>query len=172
MTRLLLFSALALATLSAASAADSGCDGFQWNVTRERALFAMPPTSLRSAPEPASAPPLSAGVLYELAVAPQDGLHLVAAPGKHASFDGAHGGFALLQVPSPGLWRIALSEAGWIDVIASGQTLAARDFQGQHDCAAPRKVVEFELPAGNAVLQLTGIRSQSIRIALTAAPSA
>ena len=171
MTRLLLFTALAVAAVSAAPAADSGCDGFQWNVTRERSLFAMPPKSLRSAPDPAAAPPLSAGVLYELAVAPQDGLRLLAAPGKHASLAGARGGFALLQVPSPGLWRIALSEAGWIDVIAGGQTLAARDFQGQHECVAPRKVVEFELPAGTAVLQLTGVRSEAVRITLTAAPS-
>ena len=92
------------------------------------------------------------------------------AAGKKAAFEGAYAGFARLQVPRAGRYRVSLNQSGWIDLVAGDGVVPAADFSGGTGCSTPGKVVVFELPAGAVLLQLTGVRAERIRLTLTHAP--
>jgi hypothetical protein len=48
--------------------------------------------------------------------------------------------------------------------------LPAGDHEGQHECSAPRKVVQFQLPAGDLLVQLSAAMSSTVRLTITPAP--
>jgi len=56
----------------------------------------------------------------------------------------------------------------WIDV-ASGAILApVLDYEGQHDCSAPRKVVVFDLQGGKDwTLEVSAADRAAVRLAVT-----
>jgi hypothetical protein len=59
----------------------------------------------------------------------------------------------------------------WIDVVSNAALVPAKDFQGQHDCKAPHKIVEFELAADHTLtLQLSSSAADSVRMTVTASP--
>jgi hypothetical protein len=59
----------------------------------------------------------------------------------------------------------------WIDVITADAVVQPTDFQGQHDCAAPRKIVEFPLRGTKPfLLQLSGAAIGQVLITVTPAP--
>ena len=73
------------------------------------------------------------------------------------------------RVTSAGAYRVSLSTAHWIDVVADGQLIKSRDFQGAHGCERPHKIVEYELPAGKElVLQVSGATAPAVLVAITA----
>ena len=168
--RLLLVAGLVLPALATAAAGDDPCAGFNWDVHSERALFAQTPQALDAGRTPAAAPQLRAQRLYQLQLAPQAEVRFARAPAR------AHAGYAGVvrtSVSEAGLYRIALGDATWVDVVADGELLTVRGFQGQHGCSAPHKILEFELPAHTALLlQLSGARESSVRLGLTRAPRA
>jgi hypothetical protein len=60
----------------------------------------------------------------------------------------------------------------WIDVVQDGALLTAADFQGQHGCNSPHKIVVFELPGTRPfILQLSNAAPQSVRLTITATPA-
>jgi hypothetical protein len=96
----------------------------------------------------------------------------VSAPGKSIPADGAFAGLAVFQVAAPGTYRIATDEPFWIDVVLDGQLIASKDYQGAPGCRAPRKIVEFDLPAAkHLVLQLSGASSASTLVTITRTPA-
>jgi hypothetical protein len=149
--------------------ADDACALFKWDVARERQLFAGSAQTLSAASGVASAPALEPGVLYELALSPQDQVHFAIAPGKKAMTAAAYGGIAELHIPSAGRYRIALDEAVWIDVVDAGNPVRSIDFAGQPGCRTPHKIVVFDLRAGNLFLQLSGSVTPKARVTLTSA---
>jgi hypothetical protein len=169
--------ALLTVTLCAASvmpadalAADPACAGFSWNVSRERALFAGTATSLPAGADSGSAPPLTPGRLYALRLQPAAKVSFVTAPGKRTPIDGGYAGLAALRIPAPGIYRIAVNAPLWIDVVADGGLMSVKDFQGAHDCDAPRKILEFEFRVPRQVmLQFSSATDGEVRIAITAA---
>ena len=52
----------------------------------------------------------------------------------------------------------------------SGKFVPTDDFTGAHECRAPRKIVQFQLAAGDVVLQFANANSASVRVTVTAAP--
>jgi hypothetical protein len=153
-----------------ASATADPCGEFSWDVTHERALFSEAPQRLSAGLSPSDSPPLAPGQLYELALAPQSQVHFAAAPGKSRSTEG-YAGLAALRVPSAGVYRIALDQPIWVDVVAEGTQVRSRDFQGRGGCSAPHKIVEFVLPAEVALtVQLSSGSSPTVRVAVLAAP--
>lgn len=170
--------ALLLAATSAAVAAHdaptpstSGCDGFRWNVTAERALFAGPGTPLTAGRSAESAPTLAVGRLAALTLPAQDEVRYAQPPGKTKLADGAHGGLVAFEVAEDGEYRIAISSPHWIDVVDGDRLIASLDFHGANGCAAPRKLVRYRLPAGRPLLiQFSGAVDPALRLSVTPEP--
>ena len=163
---------LLLGFSGAAAHADDPCPGFKWNVTHERALYAGQAQALTAAQDARSAPQLAAERLYAISLLPQATLALRVPAGPKSSFEGAFAGFARLNIATAGPYRVSLDQPGWIDVVSEQGVIASSDFSGQHGCSAPHKVVQFELPAGGVLLQLTGITGAHVELTLTRAPAA
>jgi hypothetical protein len=178
MTRDTQFSWLAALTSTAACAmlslqvhAADPCDGFTWNVSHERAEFATRPVTVTAATTAGPSPALELDKLYEILLTPQSKVSFVLAPDKKALADGAFAGLVTLNVPTAGKYRVSISEAFWIDVIADHKFVVTDDFTGVHECHAPRKIVQYALPAGNdLILQFSNADSPSLRVTVTAAP--
>lgn len=156
-----------LAALAPASYADDACTNFKWAIPVERAVFAGASEAAVAAKGVASAPQLATGRLYALSLVPQAVLDVAVPLGRKASVEGAFGGLAHLRIPVAGPYRISLDQSGWIDVVGEHGAIAASDFSGASDCNAPHKIVQFELPAGEVLLQVTGVSNALVRLAVT-----
>lgn len=159
-----------LGLLSSLAAADDPCSRFKWDVTRERALFEQTPQVIRGAGDGTAAADLLPERLYELSLVAQTEMKLSVPLGKKSDFPAAFGGFARLHIPEAGPYRIALDQSGWIDILGAQGVITSNDFAGGTGCSAPGKLVQFALPAGTVMLQLTGIKSSHIRLTLTRSP--
>lgn len=163
---------LMLAGATVAAADDDPCSGFKWNVTQEHALFSKTPEPIKAGRDLASAPVMKADTLYELSLAPQDGVKFVLTPGKKGLPDGAFAGLVHLKVPAAGAYRVSLDQGFWVDVVGDQKLIESTDFTGSHTCSGPRKIVLYNLPAGqDLVLQLSGAAKDRVRVTLTPAPA-
>jgi hypothetical protein len=170
LNQMLLLVLLAFAPLASLHA-EGGCGDFTWDVAREHALFASAPSALSAATSPAAAPRLKDETLFEIVLTEASKVNFAVAPGKSPPADGLYAGLLRLTAASAGVYRVSLDQSVWVDVVADGAALRARDFQGRSGCDAPHKIVEFALPANaSLILQLSGARSQRVRIAVTRAP--
>jgi hypothetical protein len=85
---------------------------------------------------------------------------------------GAYAGLARLKIPESDSYRVAIDAQFWIDVVSKGSLLAAKDFQGQHGCNAPHKIVEFYLAGTQPfILQLSSATTDRIRLTITPTPA-
>lgn len=121
----------------------------------------------------AEVPQLQLDKLYELKLAAQGATSFVIKPGKPTLDDSAHAGLVRFRSEQAGLYRISITSGHWLDVVDGATVLKSRDFQGQRGCERPRKIVEYELPAGrDLTLQLSGSPDASVLVAITLAPAA
>ncbi len=151
-----------------ALAADDPCAAIKWNITDERAVFAQVARTEAAGHDAATAPAIKTKTLYELSLAPQDGVKFVVPPGKKALPDGAFAGLVHFRVPTSGAYRISLDQGFWVDIVSHQTLIESTDFTGAHDCNAPRKIVQYTLPAGeDLVLQLSGAAKDRVRVAVT-----
>jgi len=155
---------------SSATAPPDPCAAFSWDVARERALFGQVPQKVTAGATQADAPAINPDRLYELTLVPQSQVRFAATPGRSRSAEG-HAGLATLSLPSAGVYRIAIDQSSWVDVIARGTSIASRDFQGRPGCHAPHKIVEFELPADTPLtLQFSAADAATVRVVVLKAP--
>src|SRR3954449_1733617 len=163
MHRSLLIASLLLAAPAWAAEEPSGCDKFKWPIERERAALTSPDRAkLISGGELASLP--STGVTLAL-VAPAEAK--LPTPPERAPKEGTFAGFASIKnAPKAGLYTISLSSGGWLDVVQDGHFLKPTAFSGATDCDGLRKTVKFELSATPFVVQISGIKEDSISIAI------
>jgi hypothetical protein len=158
---------LALLLLSAgpalAAEEPSGCDKFKWPIEHERAALTAPDRAkLASGSDLAALP--STGITLAL-VAPADAK--LPTPPERAPKEGTFAGFArLTAAPKAGIYTISLSSGGWVDVVQDGHFLKPRAFSGATDCDGIRKTMKYEISASPFVLQLSGIKENSISIAI------
>jgi hypothetical protein len=155
-----------------AAAADEPCTGGKWDITQEHALFSKAREAISAGHDLASAPVMKAQKMYELALSPQSGVTFILPPAKKMLADGAFAGLVHMQVPAAGAYRVSLDQGFWIDVVGDQKFIESTDFGGVPGCTAPRKVVIFNLPAGDVVLQLSGASKDHVRVTLTPAPAA
>ena len=77
-----------------------------------------------------------------------------------------------MRLASAGAYRIALDQSVWVDVVAQGALIRSRNFQGRAGCSAPRKIVEFLLPAQTPLtLQFSAARGSTLKVAVLPAPA-
>jgi hypothetical protein len=167
--------AMLFAVLGAAAApsfADNDCVDFKWDVSQERALYAGAPMPVTAGADPKSAPVLLLNHLYEVKLLSQTLVTFAAAPGKRSPRAASRAGVVTFKVPASGSYRVAIDMPFWIDVVSNGALLAATDFQGQHGCGAPHKIVQFDLVGtGPFFLQLSNAAPESVRLTITATPA-
>jgi len=169
---ILLFAALARPAL-----ADDECAGYKWDVSKERALFAAAATAVTAGHDPKTAPVVLPGRLYKVRLAPEEQVILAPSAAKAGAANqtppaGAYAGIATLKIPLAGSYRVAIDGPYWIDVVSNGTPIAAKDFQGQHGCSAPRKIVEFELAgAQRFVLQVSSAERENVLLTITPSPA-
>jgi hypothetical protein len=164
------FFCIALLSASIAAQAQDACTDFKWDVSKERALFAGPPTVMTAGTDVKSAPVVLPNQLYQLTLAPQSGVRFSVSQGKKSS-DDAHAGLAILRINAEGTYRIALDLPVWVDVVTTDTVLQPTDFQGQHGCTAPRKIVEFDLKGTKPfLLQFSGASINQLLVTVTPAP--
>ena len=163
--RKFLFVAASLLAATPAWAAEepSGCDKFKWNIDHARAALTAPDrTKLNSGSELSALP--STGVTLAL-VAPADAK--LPTPPERAPKDGTFAGFAkFAAAPKAGSYTISLSNGAWLDVVQDGHFLKPTAFSGATDCEGIRKTVKFDLSATPFVLQISGVRDNSLSIAI------
>lgn len=149
------------------------CAGFKWDVAKEHALFGGSGIALSAGKDIASAPLIGTDHLYELRLLPQGDVTFALPPGKKMLTDGAYAGLAALHLGASGNYRVSVDIPFWIDVVSNGKLAVTRDFQGQPNCDAPHKIVEFDLSgATEFIVQVSGATKASVKLTVTQAPSA
>lgn len=139
-----------------------GCDKFKWDVTRERAALAQV-----NLPKLASGSALTGALPQTIALdlkAPEDAK--LPSPPERAPKPGTFAGFTTLNIPANGIYSVTLSAGAWIDVIQTGGFLKPKAHSGVHGCDGIRKTVKFDLAAGSAVIQVSGVAEPGIKIAV------
>jgi hypothetical protein len=168
---LLIFIALAAGGIAAPAPADDACVDFKWDVSKERVLYTGTPVALTAGKDPKSAPVVVSNHLYELRLMSQDHVTFAVPPTKTTRGATAYGGVAILKIQVPGSYRVAIDVPLWIDVVSNGTRVAAEDFQAQHGCSPPHKIVEFNLVGGGPfVLQLSNAENDNALLTVTPSP--
>ena len=145
------------------------CGGYKWDVSTERALFAAAAKPLAAGKDRASAAPMVANQLVTVTLHPVSEVSFPATPGRTPP-SGSFAGVVALRVPAPGKYRISVDVPLWIDVAGGAILAPVLDYEGLHDCSAPRKVVVFDLQAGTEwTLQVSGADRVAVRLAVTPA---
>jgi hypothetical protein len=159
------FIALVLLAAVPARAAEepSGCDKFKWNVDRERAALTAPDrVKLASGGELAALP--STGMTLGLSA---PGEIKLPSPPERAPKEGTFAGFTSFKAPpKAGTYTVSLSAGGWVDVVQDGHALKPKAFSGATDCDGIRKTMKYEISAKPFVLQVSGIKENSVSIAV------
>jgi hypothetical protein len=163
---------LALALLPLEATRSSGaetdpCSGYKWDVSAERALFAMPAKAAAAGKDQASAAPVVPGRFYAVTLLPVSEVSFSATPGRTPP-SGSFAGIVALTVPAVGKYRVAVDVPLWVDVVGGATLAPVLDYEGLHECSAPRKVVVFDL-AGRTdwALQLSAADRLTVRLAVT-----
>jgi hypothetical protein len=152
--------------------ADDACVDFKWDVRKERALFAGTPELLTAGRTEASAPVVVPNRLYSLQLVAQDQVAFLVPSAAKMRIPTAYAGLATLKIGVPGSYRIAVDLPFWIDVVSHGAFVRASDYQGQHSCSAPHKIVQFDLAGVQPfVLQFSSAATDTVLLTITAAPA-
>jgi hypothetical protein len=165
MMRALICVALVLLAAAPARSAEepSGCDKFKWNIDHERAALAAPDRArLASGTEMTSL--TSSGAILALSAPAEAKLPT---PPERAPKEGTFAGFVSFKAPSkPGIYTVSLSAGGWVDLVQDGHVLKPKAFSGVTDCDGIRKTMKYEISASPFVLQVSGVRENSVSIAI------
>ena len=160
-----LIAASSFTTARTASAQDiAACDQFAWPIKREQALFASKDlqhvasgTTLDSVPD--------RGVGLELQ--PHDTAPYVLPPSRQPKIANSFGGVVVISnVSKAGSYQVTASAEAWIDVIQEGKSLASTAHSGRRDCPDVRKSVKFDLQTGAVTIQVSGVDSKLIKLAI------
>ncbi|TPN78424.1 hypothetical protein FJ987_17475 [Mesorhizobium sp. CU2] len=149
-----------LAGTSFSMADDAGCAKFKWPVAREQSLFATAPAAQPGAT-------LAVGAAADLALEPADAVSFTVPP-ERAPAAGTFGATANVTVPPDGELQVSLSGEAWIDVIQDGHAVKSSAFSGVKTCPGIRKSVRFKLAGGAAIIQVSGAKEESIKVAVLA----
>jgi hypothetical protein len=160
--------AILLSAAATQAFAEDPCGGFKWDVSKERALFASSARPTPAGKDTAAAPVIEPNRLYQLQLKPEAQVTFSRPPGKKPPGDGSYAGLAALKIPKSGSYRISLDSGFWVDVVTGGKLVPAKDYEGQHDCAAPHKIVEFDLDnQAPLLLQFSGVSQAAVRLTVT-----
>jgi hypothetical protein len=158
--------ALTVFLLPAGAAEDGpGCEKFAWPLTRERAWFAAPDKATVAAGETLTAVPKAAFVIR---LQPGSQASFALPPERRPRSDGWFGGTVRFPaVERPGIYQVTLSDEAWIDIIQEHRYARAVGSSGRSDCPGVRKSVRLEFDRTPFILQLSGVASDAIIVAIS-----
>jgi hypothetical protein len=165
-TSAIAFAAVATAALLSPASAEDGCDKFAWPLARERTLLAAADKPAVKAGETLVAIPNGAFVVNL-----QSGTEAAFAkpperkPRAERWFGGA---IRFSGLEKPGIYQVTLSEEAWIDVVQDDRYARSVGSTGRSDCPGLRKSVRLDLSASPFVLQISGVTSELIVVAIGA----
>ena len=142
-----------------------GCDKFKWPLDKERAT--LNGTDL---PKVVSGDRVSFPIPFATIVAlvPFAEAKLPTPPESvPKSPDTFAGFFEAKAPPQAGSYKITLSAEGWIDVAQAGNTVQSTAFSGALGCEGIRKSVKFDLAAAPFTVELSGVKADSIKLAIS-----
>lgn len=142
-----------------------GCDKFKWPLDKERAT--LNGTDLPKIASGASVTfPIPFGTI--IALLPFADAKLPAPPERTPKSPDTFAGFFQAPAPKqPGSYKITLSAEGWIDITQSGNTVKSTAFSGALGCEGIRKSVKFDLAAAPFTVELSGVKTDSIKLAIS-----
>ena len=106
---------------------------------------------------------LAVGSEAMLALKPAAGVDFKPALARPAK-DGTFGGYFPLDVATAGRYRVALSQAAWLDAVQKGERLKTSDHAHPPACSGIAKIVAFDLQPGRYWLQLSNAKDASIGV--------
>jgi len=160
--RTTIISAVLAALVSPAFAQEPvGCDKFKWPVEREMAALRSADLKTVASGSDLAGLPFAAKITLR---APKDAA--LPMPPERAPKDGTFAGFLSSKGVAAGVYSVSLSEGAWLDVVQNGQFLKVKSFSGVQGCDGIRKVVKFELGGAPFTLQLSGVTSDQIVVAV------
>jgi hypothetical protein len=142
-----------------------GCDKFKWPLDKERAT--LNGTDL---PKVVSGGRVTFPIPFATIVAlvPFADAKLPAPPERAPkSPDSFAGYFEAKAPPQAGSYKITLSAEGWIDVAQAGQAVKSIAFSGALGCEGIRKSVKFDLAAAPFTVELSSVKADEIKIAIS-----
>ena len=92
--------------------------------------------------------------------------HLTLVPGGRSG-DRGQGGTLTLPIEAEGTYRVALSDAAWIDLAIDGKAVATSAHEHGPACTGIRKIVQFRLTPGTYVVQLSGNPTDAVTLMVT-----
>jgi hypothetical protein len=142
-----------------------GCDKFKWPLDEERAT--LNGTDL---PKVVSGDrvtfPIPFGTI--VALVPFADAKLPAPPERAPKSPDTFAGFFEAKAPpQAGGYKITISSEGWIDITQSGNTVKSTAFSGALGCEGIRKSVKFELAAAPFTVELSGVKTDSIKLVIS-----
>ena len=142
-----------------------GCDKFKWPLDKERAT--LNGTDL---PKIISGDrvtfPIPFGTI--VALVPFADAKLPTPPERAPKSPDTFAGFFQAPAPKqPGSYKITLSAEGWIDVAQSGDAVKSTAFSSGLGCEGIRKSVKFDLAAAPFTVELSGVKADSIKLAIS-----
>lgn len=75
----------------------------------------------------------------------------------------------MLHITHPGTYRISTDQPVRIDLEMGTQTIASTNYLEQPGCSAPHKIVQFTLPAGDLLLELSNAGKAAVLATVTRA---
>jgi hypothetical protein len=154
------FLSVALCGLAPAHA-DDACASFKWLLTREQGWFQAEHPTMSS-----GGTLLKAEGAVTLTLSPVEGVAFPASP-DHKPAAGSFGAtISIATIEQGGIYQVTLSDEGWIDVVQAGASIKSSEFSGKKGCAGIRKSVRFDLKAGTAILQISGVKANQINVAI------
>jgi hypothetical protein len=142
-----------------------GCDKFAWSVARELAWFsARDKVSVTSGETLATRP----SAAFVMRLKPAGHASFVLPPERIPRSDGWFGGtVSFPAVEWAGIYQVTLSDEAWVDVIQDGRFVRSVGSSRRRDCPSVQKSVRLELAATSFVLQVSGVASDAIVIAIS-----
>jgi len=142
-----------------------GCDKFKWPLDKERAT--LNGTDL---PKVVSGDrvtfPIPFGAI--VALVPFADAKLPTPPERAPKSPDTFAGFFQAPAPKqPGSYKITLSAGGWIDVAQSDDAVKSTAFSSALGCEGIRKSVKFDLAAAPFTVELSGVKADEIKLAIS-----
>jgi hypothetical protein len=142
-----------------------GCDKFKWPLDKERAT--LNGTDL---PKVTSGARVAFPIPFATIVAlvPFADAKLPMPPERTPKSPDSFAGFFDVKAPAQaGSYKITLSAEGWVDVAQSGHAVKSTAFSGALGCEGIRKSVKFDLAAAPFNVELSGVKTDSIKLVIS-----